>query len=81
MSTQISLKLSDKMIKVARKEAERKGYDSLQDFIRESLREKLFEKEELVNGLLTYKASEKSLAKNWLTKEEDKAWAHLQKEI
>jgi hypothetical protein len=36
---------------------------------------------ENIGGLYTSKASEKSLAKRWLTKEEDKAWKHLEKEI
>ena len=79
MATQISLKLSDKMIDTAKQYADQHGYDSLQDFIRETLREKLFEEEE-VGGHLTYLASEKSLARHWLCKEEDEAWAHLQKE-
>ncbi|MFT4343596.1 MAG: hypothetical protein ACMXYE_02505 [Candidatus Woesearchaeota archaeon] len=48
--------------------------------IREILREKLFESE-AVSGKLTYSASQESLGKNWLSKEEDEAWAHLQKEI
>ncbi len=81
MALQINLKLSEKMAKAAKKEAESKGYDSLQDFIRESLREKLFDSDEIVSGLLTYKASEASLAKAWLSKKEDEAWKHLQKEI
>ena len=76
---QISLKLSDKMFDSAKGYIETHGFDNLQDFIRETLREKLFEKEE-VKGKLTYLASEKSLAKNWMSKEEDEAWAHLQKE-
>lgn len=80
MGTQISLKLSDKMFALAKKHAEYKGYDNLQDFIRETIREKLFEEKEHMSGLLTYKASEQALAKNWLTKEEDEAWKHLQKE-
>jgi len=63
MSTQISLKLSEKMFNSAKEYIETYGFDSLQDFIRETLREKLFEKEE-VGGKLTYLASEKSLAKN-----------------
>ncbi len=50
---------------------------TVQDFIREMLREKLFEREN-ISGLNTYKASEASLAKNWLRKEEGKAWEHLQ---
>ena len=80
MGTQISLKLSDKMFSAAEQYSELHGYENLQDFIRGVIREKLFEGEER-SGLYTYLASEKSLARNWLTKEEDKAWAHLQKEI
>ncbi len=80
MGTQISIKLSDKMFNTAKGYADLYGYDSLQDFIRETLREKLFEEEDL-DGKLTYLASEKSLARDWLLKEEDEAWAHLQKEI
>ncbi len=80
MGTQISIKLSDKMFNTAKGYADLYGYDSLQDFIRETLREKLFEEEDL-DGKLTYLASEKSLARDWLSKEEDEAWAHLQKEI
>lgn len=78
MGTQISLKLSDKMFEAAKGFADEKGFDNLQDLIRETLREKLFEGENM-GGLYTYKASEKSLAKNWLSKKEDKAWQHLQK--
>lgn len=77
MSTQISLKLSDKMFTTAKQHAEEKGYEHIQDFIRETVREKLFE-EEKINGIATYLASEKALAKRWLTKEEDEAWQHLQ---
>lgn len=77
MGTQISLKLSDKMLAEAKKYARLHGYDQLQDFIREMLREKLFEREG-IGGLYTYKASEASLAKNWLRKKEDNAWKHLQ---
>ena len=80
MGTQISLKLSDKMLSTAKEYAELHGYENLQDFIREMLREKLFEQEQNLSGINTYLASEKALAKNWLNKEEDKAWAHLQKE-
>ncbi len=80
MGTQISIKLSDKMFDSAKDYANIHGFDSLQDFIRETLREKLFEEENL-DGRLTYLASEKSLARDWLSKEEDEAWAHLQKEI
>ena len=34
--------------------------------------------DEIVSGRATAIASEKSLARNWLTPEEDKAWQHLQ---
>jgi len=34
-----------------------------------------------VSGINTALASEKSLAKNWLTSEEDEAWKYLEKEI
>ena len=80
MSTQISMKLSDKMFESTKSFAEDYGYDNIQDFIRETLRKRLFEDNQL-DGRLTYLASENSLAKNWLSKEEDEAWAHLQKEI
>ena len=77
MTTQINLKLSDKMLKAAKKQAEKQGYDSLQDFIRETMRQRLFD--EPFGGRYTAQASEKALAKHWLSKEEDAAWAHLQK--
>ena len=58
------------------------GFDSLQDFIRELIRERLFEGEtEVLGGFSTYLASEESLARSWLSREEDDAWEHLQKEI
>ncbi|MFT4283035.1 MAG: hypothetical protein ACMXX6_01275 [Candidatus Woesearchaeota archaeon] len=56
--------------------AESKGYNTMQDFIRKTL----FEEKETITRLNTYLASEQSLAKNWLTKEEEKAWNYLQKE-
>jgi len=82
MSTQISIKLSEKMFESAQEYAENHGYDNLQDFIREVIRAKLFgEEAENLSGLYTYLASEKSLSRNWLSEKEDKAWAHLQKAI
>jgi len=79
MSTQLSIKLSERMLKSAREYAKIHGFDTLQDLIRDLLREKLFEEESL-GGIYTYKASEEALGKNWLGKEEDEVWAHLQKE-
>lgn len=81
MGTQISLKLTDKMLSKAKKYLKIHGFDTLQDFIRDTLRNKLFEETEQIGGRYAYLASEKSLAKDWLSKEEDKAWKHLEKEI
>lgn len=82
MSTQISIQLSDRMYSSAKVYSEMHGFDSLQDFIREIVRERLFEREsEVFGGLSTYMASEESLARNWLSPEEEDAWAHLQEEI
>ncbi len=78
--TQISLQLPENVLSKAKKYARNKGYSSVQDFIREIVRERLFDGE-LFGGKYTAFASEKALAKNWLVKEEDKAWEHLQKEI
>ncbi|MFH1055535.1 MAG: hypothetical protein V1744_05530 [Candidatus Altiarchaeota archaeon] len=80
MGTQISIKLSDSMFSSARVYAKVHGFDNLQDFIRDLLRERLFKREvDVFGGFSTYGASEKSLARSWLTPEEDEAWAHLQK--
>ncbi len=78
MSTQISLKLSDVMLAKAKARSKERGFDSLQEFIRETLRRTLFE-EEPFGGKYTYLASEASLARNWMNEKEDEAWAHLQK--
>lgn len=78
MGTQINLKLSDQIYSEAKKYSKALGYGNIQEFIRETIREKLFEKEnERVSGFHTYLASEKSLAKLWNTKEEDEAWKNL----
>ncbi len=82
MGTQISLKLSDRVYSSAKIYSETYGFDTLQDFIRELIRERLFEREiEVFGGFSTYLASEESLARSWLSPEEDEAWAHLQEEI
>ena len=82
MGTQISLKLSDRIFSSAKIYPELHGFDNLQDFIRELIRERLFEGEtEVFGGFSTYLASEESLGRSWLSPEEDEAWAHLQKEI
>ena len=80
MSTQISLQLSEKMMETAKTVTKNYGYDSLQDFIRETLREKLFGDENL-SGKKTALASQKALSQSWNSEGEEKAWAHLQKEM
>ncbi|NCN86425.1 hypothetical protein GW932_01205 [archaeon] len=80
MTEQINLRLSDEIISRAKKFAEKNGFSNIQELIKETLREKLFEKEN-IGGIFTYSASEKSLSKYWMTKEEDSAWNHLQKEM
>jgi predicted DNA binding CopG/RHH family protein len=77
MNKQINLRLSEDMEKKAKIFAKKNGFANIQEFIKETLREKLFEKEN-IGGIFTYSASEKSLAKYWMTKKEDKAWEHLQ---
>jgi len=70
------------MFSSAKAHAHTYGFDTLQDLIRELIRERLFERgSEFFGGFSTYKASEESLARYWLSPEEDKAWAHLQREI
>ena len=82
MGTQISLKMSDRMFSSAKDYADAHGFDSLQDFIRELVRETLFEGDpEDIRGYSTYLASEEALARHWLSPEEDDAWEHLQKGI
>ena len=43
MNTQINLRLPERMIISARKYSEKHGYNTIQDFIKETMREKLFE--------------------------------------
>ncbi|MCX6803344.1 MAG: hypothetical protein NTY48_02105 [Candidatus Diapherotrites archaeon] len=78
MGIQINLKLPDEVYIEAKRYSKNFGYGNIQEFIRETIREKLFEKEsETTGGFHTYLASEKSLAKLWNTKEEDEAWKDL----
>ncbi len=54
------------------------------EFIRKQIDKRVIELESLekssekLSGTKTYLASEDSLKKNWMVKEEDKAWEHLQ---
>jgi hypothetical protein len=42
MTTQINLRMSDKLLAQVRKSSESLGFENIQDFIRETIREKLF---------------------------------------
>ena len=74
MGTQISLKLSDKMFTKTKEYVEKKGYESTQDFIRELIRQRIFESASIKSTAI---ASESVLGKIWNTQEEDEAWKHL----
>ena len=43
MNTQINLRLSEKMLSLAKEYSRKNGFGSIQEFIKETLREKLFE--------------------------------------
>ncbi len=73
---EINLKLSERMYTAAKIYAEVHGFDSMQNFIKENLRARLFEGE-TVEGFSTYLASERTLARYWLSSEGDEAWSHL----
>jgi Arc/MetJ-type ribon-helix-helix transcriptional regulator len=65
MATQINVRLPDSLLSSARSYAEERGYGNLQDFIKETIREKLFEeptisKEELQLVKKLAKVSEKN---------------------
>jgi Arc/MetJ-type ribon-helix-helix transcriptional regulator len=47
MTTQINLRLSESMLTLVRKHSESKGFENIQDFIRETIREKIFGEPEL----------------------------------
>ncbi len=47
MNTQINLRLPENMLKSANTYAEKNGYGNLQEFIKETIREKLFDEPEL----------------------------------
>jgi len=58
MNTQINIRMPQKMLILVKSYSDRKGYSSVQDFIKETIREKLFdepdiskEELELVKGL------------------------------
>ncbi len=47
MNTQINLRLPEKLLNSAKSYSKKHGYNNIQEFIKETLREKVFETEEL----------------------------------
>ncbi len=47
MNTQINLRMSQKLLSSVRSYSDEHGYGSVQDFIKETIREKLFEEPEI----------------------------------
>jgi len=47
MTTQINVRLSDSLLDSAKNYAEEQGFGNVQDFIRETVREKIFEEPEI----------------------------------
>jgi Arc/MetJ-type ribon-helix-helix transcriptional regulator len=53
MNTQINLRLTDTMLRVAQSYADKNGYSNVQELVKETLREKLFEEEKLSKKEIT----------------------------
>jgi hypothetical protein len=47
MTTQINIRLSESMLSLVRKHSASRGFENIQDFIRETIREKIFSEPEL----------------------------------
>lgn len=54
MTSQINLRMNDKLLEEAKLYSQTFGYENVQDFIRETIREKVFESNELTNKELEY---------------------------
>ncbi len=52
MNKQVNVRLSEKMLVSAKDYAEKNGFGTVQEFIKETLREKLFEEKKLLNKLI-----------------------------
>ncbi|MBT3324114.1 hypothetical protein HN681_03950 [archaeon] len=73
MNTQINLRLSERMLNSAKSYANKNGFGTVQEFIKETVREKLFEKPEINKEelILVKKLAEISLKKNLFGTEEE----------
>ena len=66
MNTQINLRMPEKLLNSAKSYSDEHGYGSLQDFIKETIREKLFDEPEITKEelALVKKLAEVSEKKN-----------------
>lgn len=73
MNTQINLRLSDELLEQSKEYAQKYGFGNVQELIKESLREKLFEKPMITKEelLLIKKLAEVTKAKNLFGTEEE----------
>ena len=74
MNAQINLRLPEKLLGSARKYADKHGYATLQEFIKETLREKLFDKAQISK-------KELALVSKFLKVCEDKGLYGTEKEL
>jgi Arc/MetJ-type ribon-helix-helix transcriptional regulator len=74
MNAQVNLRLPESMLVSAKKYAKKHGFSSLQDFIKETLREKLFERQDITK-------KELRLVKNLLLVSEEKGLYSTEKEL
>ncbi len=54
MTTQINLRINDKLLEEAKEYSKSFGYENVQDFIREIIRNKVFESNDLNNREIAY---------------------------
>ena len=80
MNSQINLRLPEMLLKSAKSYAEKHGYGNVQDFIKETLRERLFENEDISKKelKLVKKLAEVSIKKG-LTGTEEELFKKLRK--
>ena len=79
MNTQINIRLPDKMLNSAKSYAEIHGFGTVQEFIKETLREKLFEKDISKKELLLVKQLRSVAEKNNLYGTEKELFDKLKK--
>ena len=73
MTQQINLRLPENILKTANEYAEEHGFGSIQDFIKETLREKLYDEPQITEEelILVQKLAEVSKEKNLYGTEEE----------